>query len=394
MFKSLRRLSFQVEDPVRAKQWYSRILGAEPVFDSPYFVVFKIGDCSLSLIAGDQPLKPDSGRMCSYWEVEDVDAAYRQLIEAGATPHVEVRNINNIRIGQVYDPFGNLLGLTGPALEEVVEKQPSETAIDVAFFRALAACDPREEMRCPDNLALHFLTEDRKRPLNNPAARAAIIQMITPAVYGYMIARTIFIDQIVKQELAGGIPQIVFLGAGYDSRSYRFSSELGTCRIFELDIATTQGRKKDLLANAGIAIPPQLTFVPIDFRSQSLTETLEQAGYSPDLRALFVWEGVMYYLTAPAVETTLDFIRSHARPGSSVVFDYLKEKRESSNTGEPFHFYKSGEEMAAFLAERGFSTRENLGQAQIEKRFLTLKDGTLAWPSVPYFGMIQAFVQS
>lgn len=209
-----------------------------------------------------------------------------------------------------------------------------------------------------------------------------------------MIARTIFIDQIVKQELAAGIPQIVFLGAGYDSRAYRFSSELGSCRLYELDIATTQGRKKDLLAKAGIVIPPQLTFVPIDFRSQSLAGTLEQAGFSPDLMTLFVWEGVMYYLPAPAVEATLDFIRSHAKTGSSVVFDYLNEKRESGNTGEPFHFYKSGPEMEAFLAGRGFSIHEHLGQAEIEKRFLTLKGGSSAWPSVSYLGMIQAVVQS
>lgn len=175
MFKSLRRLSYQVEDPVKAKEWYSRILGAEPVFDSPYFVVYKIGDCSLSLISGNQPLAPDTGRMSCYWEVEDVDAAYHKLIEAGATPHVEVRNVFNIRIAQVRDPFGNILGLSGPVLDAMVEKQPSETAVNVAFCRAMAACDPREELRCPDNLAVHFLTEDRRRTLDNPATRAAII---------------------------------------------------------------------------------------------------------------------------------------------------------------------------------------------------------------------------
>ena len=233
-----------------------------------------------------------------------MDAAYHQLISAGASPHTEIRNVMNIRIAQVTDPFGNILGLTGPAIaahKRTVESQPSETAIHVAFCRALAACDPRDDPRSgPFGDAL--LTEEMKRALGNPAARAMVIRTITSPLYGYLIARTAFIDQVFKKELRGGIAQIVFLGAGYDTRAYRFHQDLGTRRLFELDIATTQNRKKELLEKANIPTPPQLALVPIDFKTENLAEVLVKAGFSPNPRTLFLWEGVMYYLPAPTVK--------------------------------------------------------------------------------------------
>ena len=52
-----------------------------------------------------------------------------------------------------------------------VEHQPSETAMATATMRALAAHDEREEIRGRDYLAEIFLTEDRKRPLKDPAGQ-------------------------------------------------------------------------------------------------------------------------------------------------------------------------------------------------------------------------------
>ena len=56
MFKSLQRISYQVDDLGQAKQWYSKILGTDPVFDTPFAVIFRVGNCSLSLVAAAKPL--------------------------------------------------------------------------------------------------------------------------------------------------------------------------------------------------------------------------------------------------------------------------------------------------------------------------------------------------
>lgn len=45
-----------------------------------------------------------------------------------------------------------------------------------------------------------------------------------------------------RDDLKNQTPQIVLLGAGYDSRAFRFAGSNRGAKIFELDIASTQER--------------------------------------------------------------------------------------------------------------------------------------------------------
>jgi len=45
-----------------------------------------------------------------------------------------------------------------------------------------------------------------------------------PGLNEYIIARTAFFDGLFLDALKDKFPQIVLLGAGYDSRAYRFAS--------------------------------------------------------------------------------------------------------------------------------------------------------------------------
>ena len=103
-----------------------------------------------------------------------------------------------------------------------------------------------------------------------------------PGLNEYKIARTAYFDKLFVDALKDKTPQIVLLGAGYDSRAYRFSKSNHGTRIFELDIPPTQDRKKKCLRKARIDIPNHVTFVPINFNLESIKDTLEKAGYSSD----------------------------------------------------------------------------------------------------------------
>ena len=60
-------------------------------------------------------------------------------------------------------------------------------------MRALAACDPRKEIRRNDYLAEIFLDEEQKKPLKDLAIRAWVMKnKIAPGTYEFMIARTAF----------------------------------------------------------------------------------------------------------------------------------------------------------------------------------------------------------
>ena len=69
----------------------------------------------------------------------------------------------------------------------------------------------------------------------------------------------------------------MLLGAGYDSRAYRFTRLLQDTKVFELDAAPTQERKKACLKKARIEIPKQVTFIPIDFNQDPLMVTLQKS---------------------------------------------------------------------------------------------------------------------
>ena len=121
-----------------------------------------------------------------------------------------------------------------------------------AILRFLATLDPREEIAGPDTLAEIFIPEDRRASLREPMIRQwAMKNRIPPGMYEFMIARTAFFDQVVQRALREDLPQIVFLGAGYDSRSYRFKGMIRNTRIFELDIQPTQQHKTGVASPGG-----------------------------------------------------------------------------------------------------------------------------------------------
>jgi methyltransferase (TIGR00027 family) len=286
------------------------------------------------------------------------------------------------------------------------DQQPSETATATAFVRALAARDEREEIRGPDYLAEVFLPEDSKRPLQDPAARAWVMDhKLTPGTYEFMIARTAFFDAIVAEALQDNVAQVVFLGAGYDSRAYRFRRLIRDTRIFELDTRPTQQRKKQLLQQAGIPLPEQLTFVPVNFDDDDLKDTLVKAGFAPQQRAVYVWEGVTYYLSAAAVDGTLRFIRENSPAHSSLAFDYASLSRQALNDGsvqrlrdhmrsayssEPTKFGILEGELESFLAQRGYEIIEHLTPSEMEKRYLVRRDGSCAGQVSPLFRLVHA----
>lgn len=289
-----------------------------------------------------------------------------------------------------------------------VETGPSETAMGAATLRFLATLDPREEIAGPDILAEIFIPEDRKAPLRDPSTRQWVIKnRIPPGMYEFLIARTAFFDQVVQQALRDNIPQIVFLGAGYDSRSYRFRELIRDTRIFELDIQPTQQRKMALLHQAGVPIPAQLVFVSINFNTDNIEDSLYRAGFEKNKKSLFVWEGVTPYLSEKVIEETLSIIASVSPAGSRIGFDYesqlpglsgdedvkrIRNYMRSRHADEPVLFGIEKGKIESFLSSRGYQIVDQLSSTDMERRYLPLHDGTLAGKIPVLFSLVLASV--
>ncbi len=183
-------------------------------------------------------------------------------------------------------------------------------------------------------------------------------------------ARTTFFDAALARHL-GEIDQLVVLGAGYDTRSFRVPEAI---RCFEVDMPKTQQMKRRTVKKAGLDAT-RITFVPADFMAEDWLEKLIGAGYDPAKPTFFLWEAVTMYLDRDAVEGTLRRIAGTTR-GSVVAFDYFHADLIESQTlfwryaraatkvtGESFQFGiastpPSRKDVAAFLTSCGLSMEE------------------------------------
>jgi methyltransferase (TIGR00027 family) len=110
------------------------------------------------------------------------------------------------------------------------------------------------------------------------------IHLFPPGVCEYVMARTIHMDELFVRALEGRWPQIIILGAGYDSRSYHFKQKIDKTRIFEVDAYGSQQHKRRCMQRAQIEWPFQTTFVCADLAHQDLASILGEAEYDPDLQ--------------------------------------------------------------------------------------------------------------
>ncbi len=107
MVKGIRNLVYPVQDIDKAKVFFRELLGVEPYVDSPYYVGFKAGNEEIGL----DPHGHKEG-MTVYYHVDDIQKSLQSLLEAGATPVQEIKDIGGGGlIASVKDENGNIIGL-------------------------------------------------------------------------------------------------------------------------------------------------------------------------------------------------------------------------------------------------------------------------------------------
>ena len=181
----------------------------------------------------------------------------------------------------------------------------------------------------------------------------------------YLAARTSFFDHVVVASLAGGIEQIVIVGAGYDGRALRYARE--GVRWFEIDHPQTQVDKRERLARLGIATE-HVAFLPVDLTETEVAPALLGAGFDPARSSLLLCEGLLVYLDRDVIDRLLAGLRSLAAPGSrlalsasvAVADDEGRERREAFSrrvaaVGEPARTVLAPDEAEELLRRTGWT---------------------------------------
>lgn len=109
MLLGLRTALYPAPDLARAKAWYEQVTGVKPYFDQPFYVGFSVGGFELGLVPDATPGTEGANPL---WGVASAEAAFKRLVELGATQIEPVTDVGGgIRVAAVKDPFGNRLGI-------------------------------------------------------------------------------------------------------------------------------------------------------------------------------------------------------------------------------------------------------------------------------------------
>jgi methyltransferase (TIGR00027 family) len=267
----------------------------------------------------------------------------------------------------------------------------SKTAQRVAIRRA--AHQLLDEPRVLDDpLALRIIGLDAERALrSDPKEHHAYSR----AFRAFMAARSRYAEDELARAFDQGVTQYVVLGAGLDTFAYR--NPHAGLQVFEVDHPATQAWKREQLQNVGIAIPPSLTFVPIDFEQQTLAAGIAQSGFNSNSAAFFSWLGVTPYLTREAFEATVTFI-AKMPSGGGVVFDFAVDPvllnpgqrqaldalaKRVARYGEPFQLFFDPEKLQDELKNFGFHRTELLQRKELNARYFKDRtDGLLVRGSI------------
>lgn len=260
--------------------------------------------------------------------------------------------------------------------------QPSRTALATAYARAYhqTAAEPRV---FTDPLAARMvgmtsneLTGRDTATLDTGDAEENLRRRL------FIAGRSRYAEDTIAAAVTEGTHQVVILGAGLDTFAYR--NPHADVRVFEVDHPDTQAWKRQRLAEAGIDIPDSLTFTPVDFDRETLPAGLVASGFDRNRPAVFVWLGVVMYLTRNIVMATLRVVAAQATP-VRVIFDYLyppssaaPEARAAQQArldrvaaiGEPFLTFFTAESITQHLLTIGFDQVEEHSAAALLSGYL------------------------
>ena len=274
----------------------------------------------------------------------------------------------------------------------------SRTALRVAIRRAAHQFADRPPV-LHDPVAVQLIGNEYSRDLEramHPVARDFRC---------FMAVRSRYAEDHLACAVAAGIRQYAILGAGLDTFAYR--NPFADLRVFEVDFPATQQWKREVLAAAGIAIPANLTFVPLDFEHMTLTEGLTRAGFALDAPAFFSWLGVVPYLTLDAFRATLAAVAQFPA-GSGISFDYAfppetlsPRRREIFNrlagrvaaAGEPFQLFFAQERLEGELRSAGFHRIEQANHDDLNRLYFANRADGLKLSPVGIGMLATAWVQ-
>ncbi len=232
----------------------------------------------------------------------------------------------------------------------------SRTAIGAAYQRYAHLAFDDEPYILEDRVLEGLLGEDEKSRIRAQEARYRTAE--SAALRSAILLRSRYCEDRLR---SGGFEQYVILGAGLDTSAYRRRG-IEAIGVFEIDRKESQAYKRRRLAEAGIGIPENLSYIPVDFETDDLFTVLSGSGIDASKRTLVSWLGVTVYLSEEAIRATLSAIaRAFGRVSLVLTFARKRQgagiaERGAARVGETWKSRFEFEEIEAMTRDCGFAT--------------------------------------
>jgi methyltransferase (TIGR00027 family) len=269
------------------------------------------------------------------------------------------------------------------------ERGPSRTALSVAALRAVHQRYDADPKILDDPIAVRLVPAELMAELERDPERWQRDDRV--ALRAQVVARSRFAEDRLAAAVARGVTQAVSLGAGYDTFAYRQPTWARGLRIVEIDAPATQRAKREQLAAARIAIPPNVAFLPVDFELTPIAAALAEA-IDVTQPAFFSWLGVMMYLRREAVEAVFRAVAALPR-GSEIAFSYTGPRAPDARIedgaaalGEPWLTRTTPKELQSLLAGLGFTKVTLPTPEEIATQYFAGRHDGLSPPRRPSLG--------
>lgn len=203
-----------------------------------------------------------------------------------------------------------------------------KTSDAVSMVRAMMMLYPKEKRLYENHYSeklLPLLYRFFLNKMRNPKKLESMMKKSeknSPGVMGWFFCRDRYVDDILNECLKNKeIEAIVNLGCGMDCRAY-YIPGIEEISYYEIDHPTVIKNKMKKIEKIVGKLPDHVTYIPIDFQTQTIDEALKNAGYNLSSKTLFIWEAVTQYISKESIEGIFKYV-AQAAPGSKVIFSYV-----------------------------------------------------------------------
>jgi len=162
-----------------------------------------------------------------------------------------------------------------------------------------------------------------------------------------MAVRTRFFDDFLAEATAAGIPQVVILASGLDSRGYRMSWPDETV-VYDLDQSGVIDFKATTLRSLGAEPSAEVRNVGVDLRDD-WPAALRAAGFDTGRRTVWIAEGLLMYLPPEAQDRLFDHITELSPAGSRLATEFFPDMDAFTSDDGQWKRYGFNDDLAGLI---------------------------------------------